>query len=115
MACPGGPPTGDAPRVRRWPCGGETSTWLPLGWRYGVVKAKGADKQLVEGPTRTGQSRVVDVGPGSVAAVRAYRAARARMALDGPSGAERCGAARGLTEARSITGARAPRQQNPPR
>lgn len=41
----------------------------------GVVKAKGAGEQLIEGPTKTGRSGVVDLDPGTVAALRAYRAA----------------------------------------
>ena len=48
----------------------------------GVVKDKGAGQQLVEGPTKTGQSRVVDLDAGTVAALRAYRAARGLLALD---------------------------------
>jgi integrase len=48
----------------------------------GVVKAKGAGEQLVEGPTKTGQSRVVDLDAVTVAALRAYRAARGLLALD---------------------------------
>jgi integrase len=41
-----------------------------------VVKTKGAGQQLVEGSTKTGQSRVVDLDAGTVAALGAYRAAR---------------------------------------
>ncbi len=48
----------------------------------GVVKAKGAGERLVEGPTKTGRSRVVDLDSGTVAALRAYRAARGLLALD---------------------------------
>jgi len=48
----------------------------------GVVKTKGAGEQLVEGPTKTGQSRVVDLDSGTVAALRAYRAVRGSLALD---------------------------------
>ena len=48
----------------------------------GVVKAKGAGERLVEGPTETGRSRVVDLDAGTVAALRAYRAARGGPALD---------------------------------
>jgi integrase len=47
----------------------------------GVVKTKGAGEHLVEGPTKTGRSRVVDLASGSVA-VLAYRAARGLLALD---------------------------------
>jgi integrase len=47
-----------------------------------VVKAKGAGEQLVEGRTKTGQSRVVDLDSGTVAALRAYRAVRGLLALD---------------------------------
>jgi integrase len=48
----------------------------------GVVKTKGAGEHLVEGPTKTGQSRVVDLDSGTVAALRAYRAARGLVTLD---------------------------------
>jgi integrase len=48
----------------------------------GVVKAKGAGERLVEGPTKTGRSRVVDLDAGTVAALRASRAARGQLALD---------------------------------
>jgi hypothetical protein len=48
----------------------------------GVVNGKGAGVQLVEGPTKTGRSRVVDLDAGTVAALRAYRAARELLALD---------------------------------
>jgi integrase len=48
----------------------------------GVVKTKGAGEQLIEGPTKTGRARVVDLDPGTVAALRAYRAARGLLALD---------------------------------
>jgi integrase len=47
----------------------------------GVVKDKGAGEQLIEGPTKTGQSRVVDLDAGTVAALRADRAARGLLAL----------------------------------
>jgi len=46
-----------------------------------VVKAKGAGERLVEGPTKTGRSRGVDLDAGTVAALRAYRTARGRLAL----------------------------------
>jgi integrase len=48
----------------------------------GVVKAKGVGEQLVEGPTKTGQARVVDIDSDTVAAVRAYRATRGSLALE---------------------------------
>jgi integrase len=48
----------------------------------GVVKAKGAGEQLVEGPTKTGQARVVDVDSDTVAALRAYRVTRGSLALE---------------------------------
>ena len=46
------------------------------------MKAKGAGEQPVEGPTKTGQSRVVDLDAGTVAGLRGYRAARGGLALD---------------------------------
>jgi integrase len=48
----------------------------------GVVKTKGHGERLIEGATKTGQSRVVDLDAGTVAALRAYRAARGSLALD---------------------------------
>src|SRR3954454_11880406 len=48
----------------------------------GVVKAKGAGERLVEGPPKTGRSRVVDLDARTVAALRAHRAARGGLALD---------------------------------
>jgi hypothetical protein len=46
------------------------------------VKDKGKGEQLLEGATKTGQSRVVDLDAGTVAALRAYRAVRGSVALD---------------------------------
>jgi integrase len=48
----------------------------------GMVKAKGAGEQLVEGPTKTGQARVVDIDADTVDALRAYRATRGSLALE---------------------------------
>jgi integrase len=48
----------------------------------GVVKNKGQGERLVEGATKTGQSRVVDLDAGTVTALRAYRAIRGSLALD---------------------------------
>ncbi|SDH03657.1 tyrosine-type recombinase/integrase [Klenkia brasiliensis] len=48
----------------------------------GVVKRKGEGEKLVEGTTKTGQSRVVDLDAGTVAALRAYRAARGALSAD---------------------------------
>ena len=56
--------------------------WLAVRRSVGVVKAKGAGEQLVEGPTKTGRARVVDLDSGTVAALCAYRAARGLLALD---------------------------------
>ena len=46
----------------------------------GVVKTKGDGQQLVEGPTKTGQARVVDIDDDTVAALRAYWATRTSLA-----------------------------------
>jgi integrase len=48
----------------------------------GVVKKKGVGEELVEGLTKTGRSRVVDLDAGTVACLRAYRAARGALTLD---------------------------------
>src|SRR4051794_8318360 len=47
-----------------------------------TVKTKGAGEQLVEGPTKTGQARVVDIDADTIAALRAYRAVRGSLTLD---------------------------------
>jgi integrase len=46
----------------------------------GTVKTKGAGEELVEGPTKTGQARVVDIDADTVAALRACRATCAGLA-----------------------------------
>src|SRR3954451_19183071 len=46
----------------------------------GTVKTNGADEELVEGPTKTGQARVVDIDSDTVAVLRAYRANRGLLA-----------------------------------
>ena len=66
----------------RWRDVGLDAGRLAVRRSGGVVKATGAGEQLVEGPTKTGRSRVVDLDSGTVAALRAYRAARGRLALD---------------------------------
>src|SRR3954454_23202570 len=48
----------------------------------GTVKHKGAGEEFVEGPTKTGQSRVVDIDADTVAALRAYRATRGSLSLE---------------------------------
>ena len=45
----------------------------------GMVKHKGAGEELVEGPTKTGQARVVDIDADTVEALRGYRATRERL------------------------------------
>ncbi|MCZ2860873.1 tyrosine-type recombinase/integrase [Blastococcus sp. VKM Ac-2987] len=48
----------------------------------GPRRSSAGSRGWVEGPTKTGQSRVVDLDAGTVAALRAYRAARWLFALD---------------------------------
>src|SRR3954452_14769340 len=47
-----------------------------------TLKTKGAGEQLVEGPTKTGQARVVDIDADTIAALRAYRAVRGSLTLN---------------------------------
>lgn len=47
----------------------------------GVIKRKGEGEMLNEGSTKTGQSRVVDLDEGTVAALRSYRATRGALDL----------------------------------
>src|SRR3954469_11797907 len=71
--------------VRRSPSVGGDVDWeagrLAIRRSVGVVKTKGAGEQLIEGPTKTGQSRVVDLDAGTITALRAYRAVRGALAL----------------------------------
>jgi integrase len=55
---------------------------LQIRRSVGSVKTKGAGEQLVEGPTKTGQARVVDIDADTVAALRAYRATRGSLSLE---------------------------------
>ena len=59
----------------RWRDVGLDAGRLAVRRSVGAVKTKGAGERLVEGPTETGRSRVVDLDAGTVAALRAYRAA----------------------------------------
>jgi integrase len=52
---------------------------LQVRRRVGVVKAKGEGQELLEGPTKTGQARVIDIDPDTVAALDAYRLTRGRL------------------------------------
>lgn len=47
----------------------------------GVVHVKGAPERLVEGTTKTGKARVIDLDPVTLAALRAHRAQLASIAL----------------------------------
>jgi integrase len=47
----------------------------------GVVRVKGEGANLTEGPPKTGKPRVVDIGPATVAVLRAHRRERGTMAL----------------------------------
>jgi integrase len=48
----------------------------------GTVKTKGAGEELVEGPTKTGQARLVDIDSDTVAALRGYRATRGSLSVE---------------------------------
>ena len=50
-----------APGEERQPAGGQDGAEAAAGRLVGVVKVKGAGEQLVEGPTKMGRSRVVDI------------------------------------------------------
>src|SRR4051794_32206935 len=65
----------------------------------GTVNPKGAGDEPVEGPTTTGQARVVGIDADTVAALRAYRGTRAGLAA-------------GLVQLRA--GPREPRRHPPP-
>lgn len=47
----------------------------------GLVRVKGEGARLVEGPTKSGRERVVDLDPGTVEVLRRHRVARAGLAL----------------------------------
>jgi integrase len=46
------------------------------------VKTKGAEEELVEGATKTGHARMVDIDSDTVAALQAYRANREMLELE---------------------------------
>jgi len=46
-----------------------------------VIKVKGQPGQILEGPTKTGKPRVVDVDPGTVAVLRGWKRDRGALAL----------------------------------
>jgi integrase len=50
----------------------------------GVIKTKGKPAELVEGPTKSGRERVVDLDPQTVEALRRYRVVRAGLSLQLP-------------------------------
>lgn len=47
----------------------------------GVVKTKGKGEQVIEGPTKTGRQRTVDLDPQTITALRSWRVARAGLDL----------------------------------
>jgi integrase len=47
----------------------------------GLVKVDAGKRQVVEGPTKSGKPRMIDLDPATVAALRAHRLARAGLAL----------------------------------
>jgi integrase len=57
------------------------ATRLSVRRSVGVAKTKGKGEQLVEGSTKSGRERVVDLGPQTVEALRRYRVARAGLDL----------------------------------
>jgi integrase len=54
---------------------------LSIRRSVGVVHNKGESPQILEGPTKTGRERVVDLDPQTIAALRSWRVARAGLAL----------------------------------
>jgi integrase len=70
------------PLALRWRDVDLDATRIAVRRSVGVVKDKGQDERLVEGATKAGQSCVVDLDAGTVAALRAYRAVRGSLALN---------------------------------
>jgi integrase len=54
---------------------------LSLRRSVGLVRTKGQGAELVEGATKSGRERVVNLDPHTIAAVRSWRAARASLDL----------------------------------
>ena len=54
---------------------------LSIRRSVGVIKHKGKPAKLVEGPTKSGRERVVDLDAQTVEALRRYRVARAGLSL----------------------------------
>jgi hypothetical protein len=83
----GGQGTTDRLGAQRRLSAGRTSIWPPARPAHGSPQrwhggAKSAGEPLVEGPIQWGRSRVVDPNAGTVARLRAYRAAREGLASD---------------------------------
>lgn len=64
--------------------------WSDVDWESGrvsvqralsLIRNKGEHEQLLVGPPKAGRPRVVDLDPGTVAALRSYRASRGAIAL----------------------------------
>lgn len=65
----------------RWRDLDTTAGRLAVRRSVGLVRTKGEGARLVEGPTKSGRERVVDLDPGTVEVLRRHRVARAGLAL----------------------------------
>jgi integrase len=54
---------------------------LSIRRSVGIVHNKGESPQILEGPTKTGKERVIDLDPQTIAALRSWRLARAGLDL----------------------------------
>ena len=54
---------------------------LSIRRSVGLVRTKGEGAELVEGSTKSGKERVIDLDPQTLAALRAWRGARAGLNL----------------------------------
>jgi integrase len=65
----------------RWRDPDADAARLSVRRSMGVVKTKGQGEQLIEGPTKTGRQRSVDLDPRTIDALRRYRVAHASLDL----------------------------------
>ena len=68
-----------------WGCAGATSISTRPRSRVrrsaGLIRTKGEGADVIEGPTKTGKPRVVDLDPGTVAVLRGWKRERGTLAL----------------------------------
>ena len=73
--------TPECAEVRRWRNLDVEEARLSVRRSVGLVRTKGESAQMLEGTTKSGRERVVDIDPQTIAALRSWRVARASLDL----------------------------------